>query len=108
MPPEVAEAVIERADYACELMKPGVCTGRGEQIHHRKLRKHGGEHSLANCVLLCRACHHEWVHAHPAWSYEAGWLVKSNDVPVWPPRYYRGVWSRKEEDNGDDQARSSA
>ena len=35
-------------------------------------------------------------------------VLMRHDVPVWPPRYYRGVWSRKEEDNGDDQARASA
>lgn len=42
-------------------------------------------YGLANLVSLCRTCH-AWVHAHPAKSYEQGWLVHSwndpEDVPV--------------------------
>lgn len=96
MPHEVAEAVIERADYVCEAMLPG-CTWRGSEIHHRKLRSQGGQHDLDTCILLCKHCHMA-VHANPARSYEQGLLVKSFDTPVFPPAFYRGVMREEEED----------
>jgi hypothetical protein len=33
-----------------------------------------------NLISLCRDCH-SWVHAHPAQSYEQGYLVHSRDNP---------------------------
>ena len=35
---------------------------------------------LANLISLCRECH-MYVHAHPAYAYEAGYLVHSWDDP---------------------------
>ncbi|WP_288833730.1 HNH endonuclease [uncultured Corynebacterium sp.] len=86
MPPEVAEIVTERAQGMCEIMSPDAgCNGRAEQLHHRKLRKQGGEHTVENLVHICHHCHN-YLHAHPAIAYTNGWLVKSTknprDIPV--------------------------
>ncbi|WP_010120190.1 HNH endonuclease [Corynebacterium nuruki] len=97
MPPEVAEAVIDRADGWCEALIPSVCTGAPEQLHHRQLRKQGGEHTTDNLVAICASCH-SWIHAHPRWAYRAGLLVKSFNTPVFPPAFYRGVMREEEEE----------
>jgi 5-methylcytosine-specific restriction endonuclease McrA len=58
----------------------GGCTG-ATHVHHRKLRSQGGDHSLANLILLCGP-HHDAVHANPALGYELGFLVRSFDDPA--------------------------
>jgi arginine/ornithine N-succinyltransferase beta subunit len=35
---------------------------------------------LANLISLCRECH-TYIHAHPAYAYESGYLVHSWDDP---------------------------
>lgn len=75
MPPAVAEAVIDRSGGGCEVQFVPVCTGRAEHLHHRKIS--GREHLVSNLLHVCGACH-RWIHAHPAASYEHGWLVKMN------------------------------
>jgi hypothetical protein len=42
------------------------------------------EYGLANIACLCRECHAH-VHAHPAESYESGFLVHSWDDPEGVP-----------------------
>lgn len=96
MPAHIAEAVIERANYACEAGIPGTCTGRGEDIHHRKLRSQGGKHDLDTCVLLCHSCH-MWAHQHTGDAYRMGLLVHGWEKPRYPPAYYRGVYTPREE-----------
>ena len=56
-----------------------VCTGRAAHIHHRKPRSHGRDDSPENTLIVCAACH-TFIHAHPAISYEKGWLVHSWDT----------------------------
>ncbi len=104
MPPEVAEAVLARSAGTCEAMIPGVCVGRAHHLHHRKMRSQGGEHTEENLVALCHQCH-SYAHHNPAWSYERGLLIRGRDEVTWPPRYYRGVY-RKEEEDGERMHRS--
>jgi len=66
------------------------CYGTAIDVHHRRPRGMGGtsddyiSYGLANLVSFCRKCH-DWVHAHPAASYELGWLVKSGEDPAEVP-----------------------
>ncbi len=60
------------------------CNGRAAHQHHRKLRSQGGTNDPDNLLGVCVLCHHE-IHAHPAVSYEHGWLVKSWDDPATVP-----------------------
>ena len=101
MPFEVWQYVHERADGACEAMIPGVCVGAMQHFHHRKMRSQGGEHTVHNGLGVCHACH-AYIHANPAWSYERGLLIRGRDEATWPPKYYRGVY-RKEEQDGSNQ-----
>lgn len=101
MPPDVAEAVLARADGACEAMIPGVCVGQVQHLHHRKMRSQGGGHTQENLIALCHRCHSH-VHHNPAWSYERGLLIHSWGEATWPLKYYRGV-HRKEEEDGSNQ-----
>lgn len=63
------------ADW-CEAAIDGVCTGRAEHRHHVRRRSQGGGDDAANTRDLCGRCH-EWVHAHPAASYELGLLART-------------------------------
>ena len=93
VPTEVAEVVNERAGGICEIMNPDAqCTGCREQLHHRKLRSQGGEHTVENLVGICHRCHY-WLHNHPAIAYENGWLVKGAKDPALIPFRLRGVLS---------------
>lgn len=91
MPRAVYEVVMERAAGVCEAMVPGVCTGRAEHWHHRRMRSQGGAHEVVNGLGVCAGCH-GFFHAHPAHAYEAGWLVRSVDDPAVVPVSYRGRW----------------
>lgn len=51
------------------------CYGRIDP-HHVLPRSRGGKDTLDDLISLCRA-HHEWVHDHPAESYELGLLRRS-------------------------------
>jgi len=83
----------EKAKKACFERDEGKCRRCGREAqdcHHRKLKGMGGtadpvlKYGLANLISLCRSCHN-WIHAHPAESYEAGWLVHSWDDPALIP-----------------------
>ena len=87
MPQRVAQAVIDRADGRCEVMNFPVCVGQAGPIHHRKIS--GREHSVENCVHICKPCH-DWIHAHPEVSYGQGWLVKMGYEPGETVMKYRG------------------
>ena len=92
MPPGVVTAIYERAGVGCEAMIPlAGCTFRGEHLHHRLMRSQGGQHTVENLIRICHRCHH-FIHMNPAWSYERGLLVRSTDIPTWPPAYYRGLF----------------
>lgn len=101
MPAAVAEAVLERADGACEGMVRGVCVGTGGHLHHRMMRSQGGRHTVENLVLLCHACH-KYVHDNPAFGYKSDLLIHSWQPVEWPPRYYRGIYTPPEEESSGD------
>jgi hypothetical protein len=77
----VRRSILERDDGTCVRCHCEAC-----DVHHRRLKKIGGtsdeevKYGLANLVSLCRGCH-EHVHAHPAESYDCGFMVHSWDDP---------------------------
>src|SRR5699024_3524176 len=100
VPTEVAEVVNERAGGICEIINiEAGCTGYREQLHHRKLRSQGGEHTVENLVGICHRCQY-WRHAHPAIAYANGWLVKGAKDPELIPFRLRGVLSFLRKDGG--------
>src|SRR5215213_6297911 len=73
-----AKAVAEvrkRSGDLCEARTP-LCTGIGQQTHHRLKRSQGGK---ADPAILMRICDHcdAFIEANPAIAYERGWLIKS-------------------------------
>ena len=76
----VAHTVLARDPYC-------VVCGRvltDYHLHHRRLRKHGGQDCPSNLVAIHSRCH-TWVHGHPEASYERGYLVPSWQEPAeWP------------------------
>lgn len=95
------ELIEVRSEGLCEAMIPGTCQFRAAHVHHRKLRSQGGGEAVESGLNLCIACH-SFIHANPAWSYERGLLIRGRDEVTWPPKYYRGVY-RKEEEDGSNQ-----
>ena len=82
--------IYERANGLCEAMVPPVCTFRGTDFHHRKLRSQGGVGEVNAGLLLCRACHH-WVHHHPRQAEARGLIVRSmHDPGTTKVRYRNG------------------
>lgn len=84
----------------------GRCEACGERepshtftAHHRKLRSRGGDHSLANLLLLHRLCHNK-VHAYPGWSEEHGFMVASWQDPESVPVFRMGTWCRLDDLGG--------
>ena len=72
--------VATRSQGWCEFTIPGICKRRASHMHHRKSRRYG-DHSPANLVHICHACH-DYAHAHPVRSYTNGWLVHGVDEPM--------------------------
>lgn len=68
---EVRKRSLGRCEASTE-----ACTVTAVHVHHRKLRSHGGSNDPSNLLDLCTPCH-EWIHAHPAVSYERGWMVRA-------------------------------
>lgn len=72
----VTPALIARSGGMCEA-RTTVCAGVAVHRHHVLRRPHtAGAHVLDDLMHVCHPCH-DWVHAHPAVSYEAGWLRRS-------------------------------
>lgn len=73
------------------------CGRWGGNVHHRKLRSQASKaevHQHSNLMVACGSgttgCH-GYIHANPAESYAAGWLVRSWEDPTEVPvRYYDG------------------
>lgn len=55
----VRDAVLARANYACERCGKDCKL----ELHHRLPRSRGGSHTPDNLAALCRWCHSE-IHAH--------------------------------------------
>lgn len=68
----------ERLATWCEAQTPA-CTGRAEHRHHRCMRSQSGGDERENTLDACHACH-SYIHAHPAESYERGWLIKGGSA----------------------------
>jgi hypothetical protein len=47
--------------------------------HHVLRRSQGGPDTVDNLIAVCRA-HHDWIHQHPARSYDLGLLRRSGDA----------------------------
>lgn len=84
IPAAVKSALAERSGGLCEARASSTCGRYAQHPHHRKLQSQGGEHTLENLLAVCLQCH-AWIHAHPAISYERGWLVRANELPVVDP-----------------------
>jgi 5-methylcytosine-specific restriction endonuclease McrA len=81
----ITPALMERADYRCELQIPGVCLGTPLTRHHRKPRSLGGKNTMENVLILdgsgTTGCHGH-VEANRTLSHLRGWLVYSWDDPA--------------------------
>lgn len=70
--------VFERSHGMCE-----GCGKPGSQVHHRRFRGRGGEHNLANLVMLCGVGNTDGCHgrAHGAGNGPApeGWAISQFD-----------------------------
>ena len=75
VPPKIREAVERRSGGYCEAACNGNCSRQAAPMHHRLPRSAGGPHTEANLLHLCDNCH-RYIHAHPGYSYEQGWLVR--------------------------------
>jgi hypothetical protein len=69
------KAVRERSGDRCEARTP-LCTGIGQQTHHRLKRSQGGKADPAILMRICNLCDY-YIETHVAESYERGWLIKS-------------------------------
>lgn len=83
IPPEVAAEVRSRSKGRCEAKADRRCAGEGHHLHHRAGRGKGRDR--ADLILdVCLRCHHE-IHAHPARSYEVGWMLsRTAPLPEFP------------------------
>jgi len=68
-------AAKKRSNGRCEAGTE-VCTGKAAHVHHRLMRSQGGGHEPSLLLAVCLPCHGH-IHANPAKSYEAGWLIRS-------------------------------
>lgn len=80
IPQAVRDVVLARNGGQCEFRwdidgQQARCFLSARHLHHRLPRSAGGKHTADNLLALCRP-HHEYIHAHPAESYAAGWLLR--------------------------------
>lgn len=69
-----------RSGGQCEARFTIRCSGRGEHVHHRKLRSQGGRNDPVNLMDVCRSCHSS-IHRNPTKGYAVGALVHSWQDP---------------------------
>lgn len=74
----------------CVARIEGVCAGRADHRHHRRLRSQGGTDDGANLLAVCFSCH-EHIHRHPWWARSWGLLVPSWQDPAEVPAVPAGV-----------------
>lgn len=73
------EQIILRSQGLCEANTPACLPGphRGEHCHHRSIsERRVGVHNPDHGLMICLAGH-TYVHANPAESYAAGWLLRA-------------------------------
>ena len=76
------EHIAERQCWHCDWC--GLPLGDTYAIHHRKLRKHGGDNQPVNLLAVHHSCHNlgtHSIHLNPKEAYRRGFLVKSWDTP---------------------------
>lgn len=66
------EAVHERSWGRCEAHCNEDCTRWATQVHHKRGRRYNDLDLLLDVCLQC----HAYLHAHPAESYERGWMIR--------------------------------
>lgn len=80
------DLVLARDNFSCVVCGDGVHGRRGREwsIHHRLRRSHGVDNRPSNLIVACgdgcSRCHGD-IHAGPAKAREAGWMLRSTDVP---------------------------
>lgn len=84
----VVDAVLERAQYSCEIASCDIGDRRGEDwhLHHRRPRRMGGDRRAdtnqpQNLLALCPP-HHDEIESRRAEAYVVGWLLRQNDDPA--------------------------
>ncbi len=77
VPKPIREQVLAR-DLGCRALRlvPEVRCWGPVDPHHVLRRSQGGEDTVENLISVCRA-HHDWIHQHPARSYELDLLRRS-------------------------------
>jgi 5-methylcytosine-specific restriction endonuclease McrA len=76
--------ILERDHFRCGFVAPiGASNWEREHdiwrhVHHLLPRARGGLSVPSNLTTLCSK-HHRWIHDHPEWSEENGWLLTSAD-----------------------------
>lgn len=103
-PAAVKDLIHARSGGVCELLIPMVCTGRAEQIHHRRPRGLGGTHApevsaASNGVDVCAACH-GYAEANRAEAQTNGWLVSQWASPAEVAILYRSRTRMRLTDDG--------
>ncbi len=93
-PRDVVDAVLERAQYSCEVCGVGLGDRRGVDysIHHRRPRQMGGTRWVgcnlpSNLLVVCGSATtpggcHATIESHRAGAMAAGWLVLSRTDPA--------------------------
>lgn len=73
----VRREVLEAAHGRCQAGATPGCRLVAQHVHHVLPRGRGGKDNGSTPLLaVCFVCH-DWIHGHPAVSYEHGWLVRS-------------------------------
>lgn len=80
--------VAVRSGGLCEAKLIG-CTGKAQDVHHRRGRIGDDLFDVDLLLAVCRACH-DWIGDHPAAAMEAG-LLLSRLGTVTPP-----VWAQED------------
>jgi hypothetical protein len=96
--------VDERDQRACVVCGRSLYAVSGSR-HHRRPRSHkfAGLHEASNLIDVCgsgtQGCH-GYIHAHPSWAYEHGYLVHSWQDPAIVPVIIHGLGPRLLDDSG--------
>lgn len=97
--------VSARSAGMCEARIPGVCTGQGQSMHHRK--KPGRVWSPSNVIHVCgdgtRGCH-GWIEHNPTDAHDRGLYLQGNEHPLFAACIisWRGImdWFRLNDTGG--------
>lgn len=85
--------VFARSMGVCEIDRAGVCTGRGQSVHHRLPIRHDMANDARFLAHACDACH-KFLHRHENLTIaEAeGWLLDEPSVDQeWTPPFMLAI-----------------